>query len=309
MSDRPPIERIARARAVADAPVDALLANADELARRWLIALIAARPLEQIAELPLDALAAAAPALCEQLVRALASDAELERLLDGADSSTRERAHAGAAAHVLAFGARDASSLAASVEALRSVVWRQALAELREPPVALVAELAERLAFLCATLLATALSPSGDERAVTPAIARSVYRAATRTPDGRSQPAGRRGGAVLIDELGGDELRPLANAATTDRAAAQPRARVQPASAGPDRVAEPAGSKRGAPPPAVARDARGARPWDIPLHDESSAASDSRVADQATDERRAAPGGEPTVRIRRTSDVRVDELR
>ncbi|HXM86105.1 MAG TPA: hypothetical protein VN889_00580, partial [Solirubrobacteraceae bacterium] len=103
MSDRPPIERIARARAVADAPVDALLANADELARRWLIALIAARPLEQIAELPLDALAAAAPELCEQLVRALASDAELERLLDGADGSTRERTHAGAAAQVLAL--------------------------------------------------------------------------------------------------------------------------------------------------------------------------------------------------------------
>jgi hypothetical protein len=308
MSDRPPIERIARARAVADAPVGALLANADELARRWLIALIAARPLEQIAELPLDALAAAAPALCEQLVRALASDAELERLLDGADSSTRERTHAGAAAQALALGARDASSLAASVEALRSVVWGQALAELREPPVALVAELAERLAFLCATLLATALSASGDERAVTPAIARSVYRAATRTPDGRSQPTGRRGGAVLIDELGGDELRPLANAATADRAAARAPARVQPAS-GPDRVAEPAGSKRGAPPPPVARDARGARPWDIPLHDESSAASDSRVADEAIDERRAAPGDEPTVRIRRTSDVRVDELR
>lgn len=315
MSDRRPIERIARARAVADAPVEALLASADELARRWLIALVAARPLEQIAELPLDALAGAAPALCEQLVRALASDVELEQLLEGDASPTRERAPSGSAGQALALGARDASSLTASVEALRSVVWRQALVELREPSAALVADLADRLAFLCATLLATALSSSGGENAVMPSVARSVYWPAPHAPDGRSRPSDGRSGAVLIDELD-DELRPLAMASTADlaNAAAQARPRVRPAvdgvrGAAPEpAVSEPAAPRAAAPKPA-ARGARGARPWDTPLRDEPGAASGARITDGAIDERHASAAGEPTMRIRRASDVRVDEFR
>src|SRR5437660_1452122 len=50
-----------RARAVAAAPVDALLARADELARRWAIALILSLPLERIGEFPLESFARQAP--------------------------------------------------------------------------------------------------------------------------------------------------------------------------------------------------------------------------------------------------------
>src|SRR5947208_8063080 len=70
-----------RARAVADAPVESLLERADELARRWAVALIVELPLQRIGEIPLDGFAREAPPLCAQFVRALQSDAELARLV------------------------------------------------------------------------------------------------------------------------------------------------------------------------------------------------------------------------------------
>src|SRR2546427_5204130 len=79
-----------RARAVAAAPVDALLARADELARRWAIALILALPLERIGEFPLESFARQAPLLCAHVVRALQSDADLERIASRSEEHTSE---------------------------------------------------------------------------------------------------------------------------------------------------------------------------------------------------------------------------
>jgi hypothetical protein len=269
-----PIERIARARAVADAPVEALLARAEELARRWVIAQLAARPLQQMADVPVDRLARDAPAFCEQLVRALASDAELERLLHGDAPSSRENGLGGVDGGVLAATTSDASAIAASLEALRAVVWHQALAELRDPPVALVGDLADRLAFVCAAALAAALDANGSEGVTpTPSAARA-FSPAPHAPHGRSQVAdgrgdgrggsGGRGGAVLIDELD-------------------------------DEPAPPA--RRGR-----------ARPWDTPLEHERSGASVQPDTARIF-ERDALDDDEAQMRVTRSSRVQVDELR
>jgi hypothetical protein len=272
-----PIERIARARAVADAPVEALLARAEELARRWVIAQLAARPLQEMADVPVDRLARDAPAFCEQLVRALASDAELERLLHGDAPSSRESSLGGGGGSgvdggVLAATTSDASAIAASLEALRAVVWHQALAELRDPPVALVGDLADRLAFVCAAALAAALDANDSEGVTSGPSAARAFSPAPHASHGRSQLAdgrggsGGRGGAVLVDELD-DE------------------------------------------PAAAARRGR-ARPWDTPLEHERSGAS-TRVQPDTTRifERDALDDDEAQMRVTRSSRVQVDELR
>jgi hypothetical protein len=144
-----------------------MLARAEDLARRWAIALILLRPLERLGEIRLGDLAREAPALCEQMVRALESDAELERMTRGGaprggapsgrkDSGVQDFASArrlGALA-----GAREAGAAVEAIEALRGVLWEALMQELRYPvfdsaPARQVADLADRLAYVCATVL------------------------------------------------------------------------------------------------------------------------------------------------------------
>jgi hypothetical protein len=174
------------------------------------------------------------------------------------------------------------------------VIGHQTLAELRDPSSALVAELADRLAFLCATLLATALA----ESVVAPSAAHTAATSAPRVAYRRSEPSPGRDGAVLIDELE-DDLRPLARSEPPAPAALAQRpaqARVQPPPPG----AAPESSRR---PP------RGARPWDMPLREEPSSVDPPPVGEAASGEPVAASGEPPTLRIRRTSDVHYEELR
>src|SRR5438105_4687532 len=109
-----------RVRAVAGAPVEALVERADELARRWAIALILALPLERIGEFPLESFARHAPRLCAHVVRALQSDADLERIASRANGG-REPSPALWLAEVT--GARDGQATVEAVEALRGVLW------------------------------------------------------------------------------------------------------------------------------------------------------------------------------------------
>ena len=180
-----------RARAVADAPVEPLLERSDELARRWAVALIVELPLQRIGEIPLDGFAREAPLLCAQFVRALQSDAELAHLVappehglarrgaqqsGGQHGEPREgddrNAGAGAAqAHRLGAltGAHEGAAAVQTVEALRGVLWEALLDELRWPSpdagaTRQVADLADRLGYVCSCALATALG------AGTPAI-------------------------------------------------------------------------------------------------------------------------------------------
>jgi GGDEF domain-containing protein len=148
-----------RSRAVSDAPIDALLGGVEELARRWAISLIVSRALEDIGEIPLEDLARDAPAVCALAVRALGSNADLRRLEEH-DATARLGAIA---------GARDAASAVGAVESLRAVLWEALLDELRWPspdqPIleepsssrslaAQIAELSDRLAYVCSRILA-----------------------------------------------------------------------------------------------------------------------------------------------------------
>jgi hypothetical protein len=149
-----------RARAVAGAPVDALLARADELARRWAIALILALPLERIGEFPLESFARQAPLLCAHVVRALQSDVALERIASRANGE-HEPSPAPRLAEVT--GARDGKGAVEAVEALRGVLWEALLDELRwarfdQSPAREVADLADRLAYVCSSALVSSFA-------------------------------------------------------------------------------------------------------------------------------------------------------
>jgi GGDEF domain-containing protein len=208
-------------RPVAEASVDGLLDRADELARRWVIALILARPLNRIGELPLDDLGREAPALCAQVIRALLSEAELERMAGSGAAGSREES---ASARKLAelAGAGDAASAVRAVEALREVVWEALLEELRDPSARQVADLADRLAYVCATALTATIVTVAAERAATVADPAASGQGGL---DGAS-PGPR--GPVLVDER--DEMpvaRPAGAAPTSEHADPEP-AQVQP---------------------------------------------------------------------------------
>jgi GGDEF domain-containing protein len=138
-----------RPRPVADAPG----IDATAVAKAWLLALVADAPLAQAGAVPAAELARGGPALCSGILAALGSDAELERLVSAADG----RAPLGAAAGRLT-GARSAAALAAGVEALRAATWRALRAELRDPAPELVADLADRLAYVCARVVEASLA-------------------------------------------------------------------------------------------------------------------------------------------------------
>jgi GGDEF domain-containing protein len=145
-----------RARPVAELPCETLIARADELARRWAIALILARPTDAIGDVPLEELARDAPALCALALSALQSDVELQRLTGRGAASGRE---ASAAARRLPAicGAREPAALVDAVEALRGVLWEALLDELSEPSARIVGDLSDRLAQVCSAMLAVAV--------------------------------------------------------------------------------------------------------------------------------------------------------
>src|SRR3954451_15165703 len=142
------------------APVAALVQGADEVAKAWLLELLAAAPLSAAGGVRVEALAAEGPALCAAVAEALAGDEALERL------------EASGAARVGALaGASDPASAFAAVEALRRAMWEAALGELSRPPAALVAELADRLGAVCAVVTAAVLPEPGAEPRPEPAAA------------------------------------------------------------------------------------------------------------------------------------------
>jgi hypothetical protein len=170
---------------VAEAPVDALLARADELARRWAIALIFERSLEQIGELDLEAVVREAPALCAPLVRALESDAELGRLADGAEPFRGDADSVGRLGALA--GARDAQAAVEAVESLRGVLWEALLDELHDPSAREVADLGDRLAYVCASALAAIVA--GTSAAGPPSKAADADAVAGRPGDVSGYPS------------------------------------------------------------------------------------------------------------------------
>jgi GGDEF domain-containing protein len=125
--------------------------------KAWLLALVADAPLAQAGAIPAAELARGGPALVAGILAALGSDAELERLVTG-DGRTAP----GASAARLT-GARTPAALAASVEALRAATWRALRDGLSDPGPELVADLGDRLAYVCARVTVASLAPgTGD---------------------------------------------------------------------------------------------------------------------------------------------------
>jgi len=186
------------ARPVADAPVQELAGRAEELARRWAFALLAAHPLQEMSAVPLEELARHAPALCASLARALVSEQELRSFAGGEPAP-------GALALSALAAAWEAREAVEHVEALRRVLWEAALETLANPSAREVADLADRLGSVCAALLSSALAEHGagageqePPRASRPPRERVLYRAPGQSPE--------HSGAVLIDER--DEVSP-----------------------------------------------------------------------------------------------------
>ncbi len=207
-----------RARALAELPIDAVLARADELARRWLIALIRARPLDAAVEVPIHDLALEAPALCAQMVRAVQSDMELSSL-SGREGRSAGEGSAPARRISAIAGARDAPATVAAVEELRGVLWEVLLDQLEEPTAREVGDLADRLAHVCAVALAVALAVPARGM---PDVPMSIHDAAPAPPlagtgarDRATARASQRQ-AIVVDELARsrlDERQPSAPAA------------------------------------------------------------------------------------------------
>src|SRR5262249_46390609 len=143
-----------------------------ELAKRWGIALILARPLGRIGELPLEDLAREGPPLCEEVLRALRSDAALARLTEGGAEGSAELAgeELPAAYRIAALaGVEDAGSAVAALEALRGVLWEALIEETRSAvpdrfDARQVGDLADRLAYVCASVLLASVAGEATAR-------------------------------------------------------------------------------------------------------------------------------------------------
>ena len=175
--------------------LDPLLDATDELARRWLIALLQDRPLERAPEISLDRFAREAPALCATVLGALQSDVELDRLQGSVAP--------GRLADLVGSG--QAPEVVRAVEALRAVLWRALTEALPAMSAGTTGRTADRLAHVCAAIIASTVAseiappepqerPSAAETAAAaldeqqPAEAERVERPAPPRPE--EQPAG-----------------------------------------------------------------------------------------------------------------------
>src|ERR1700736_2507565 len=150
----PPRRR--RARPVADAPVDALLARVDDLAKGWLLAVLESAPLQDAASILAGELAREGPRICAAVVRALASDDDLRRLEAGGPlESLASRAGE-------LVGASRVQAITEAVEALRSVIWSAVREEVSYPDADQISELAERLALVIELVRVAALRRSAE---------------------------------------------------------------------------------------------------------------------------------------------------
>jgi len=187
-----------RPRPVADAPT----VDAAGVAKAWLLSLVADAPLAQAGNVPAAELARGGPALCSGILAALASDVELERLVGGAEG----RAPLAASAARLT-GARTPAALAAAIESLRGATWHALRRELHDAYPDVVADLSDRLAFVCARVVETALtSPSADTSRADGPLAEAL---ATPTPPAPPRTSGIRAYAPAPGARGGGGLRPV----------------------------------------------------------------------------------------------------
>jgi GGDEF domain-containing protein len=171
-------------RPVPAAPIEALGARAEDVAKRWLIELMAAVPLDAAAQVPTAELAADAPGVCSTVIQALASDGGLEPALAAAPDVAR------------LAGARDPAAAVAAAETLRNAIAMTMREEVPRDDDALLAALADRLAHVCALLAGRAAAVLAG--AEVPASAAAPAERDTEVAASISRP-----------ESGGEEFAPL----------------------------------------------------------------------------------------------------
>jgi len=302
-------QTLQRARPVSELALDALLERPDELARRWAVTLVLARPLAEIGEVPLEAFARDAPALCAQAVRALQSDAELERLLAPASGGEHAGSPPAAKLGELA-GAEEAGALVRVTEALRGILWEELLSVLRWPafdrvPPRLLADLGDRLAHVCASALEVALAwqEEAAERArVVPAADADARPAGERDDPERGRP-------VLVDERA--EVAPFAAPVRGTREPESLRAEA-PVRTGSGAVPPPPGDSGSAPAGKAPHRQPRALPWEMPLRAERRPAPETPGANAAGARAETlivglAPGEDQAMRVARLPTSRADE--
>jgi hypothetical protein len=194
---------VPRVRAIAELSLELLLTRGGELAKRWAVALILTRPLEDIGGLPLKEIAREGPLLCLQVLRAVQSDSELDRLTGEGPTTGREQSAPARRLSSLA-GASDAVGTIEAVEALRGVLWEVLLEEVRfsgDPRSSSrqLADLSDRLAYVCTRAMAADLVAARSQAEVEDAgRTSSAAEGAARTVDAKAPLA--RARVVIVDE-------------------------------------------------------------------------------------------------------------
>jgi hypothetical protein len=202
--------------------------------------------------------------VCASLARALSSEEELAIFeLDARGPEGRPGALAATVGLSALAAGWEPSAAVEHVEALRGLLWKAALEELRDPTMRQVADLSDRLASVCAAALAYALAGRPDalgtagSPAFQPPREQVLYSAPAPSP-GAS-------GAVLIDER--DEAprqaRPRSTWRREDRAPAPASSLEQARQATPPGPHGALGS--------ASRTAPRPLPWDTPLQSSASA--------------------------------------
>ena len=166
--------RSRRARPVADAPIDTLLARTEDLTKGWLLALLERAPLDDAPRILAADLTQDGPRVCAALLRAISDETDHRRLEPGGALEPLV-ARVGELA-----GAAGAAATSSAVDALQSVIWAALRSELREPDPELISELAERLTQVTSLMRAAALAHAP------PATERPATVTATRTGPGLS---------------------------------------------------------------------------------------------------------------------------
>lgn len=151
-------------------------------------------------ELPLQALAVEGPTICGQVLLALQSDLELDRLLGRGQASGRESSAPSRRLSAL-LGATDAASMVGAVEALRGMLWAALTDELgpsggERAAARRVADLSDRLAYVCACVLESTLSAQVSE----PAGGGSEREPEGQAPRRARAETPRVSAAVMVDE-------------------------------------------------------------------------------------------------------------
>jgi GGDEF domain-containing protein len=185
---------------VADAPVDALLPHAEDLAKGWLLALLEQAPLDEAPSILAADLTRDGPRVCEAVLRAISDDTDLRRLEPGG-ALTPLVSRVGELA-----GASGAEATSRAVDALQAVIWAALRDELRSPVPELVSDIAERLSLVTEQLRTAALRRGEGLRG---APERGTMRLAPRPDeDDRADPRSEPGPVAAVDSAGDHDPEP-----------------------------------------------------------------------------------------------------